>query len=226
MPDDGSSISSFPLKEVRKRRGPRPQTPKGKLEVVVTYLEMNHRPNRPPAPHRGEKLALMRVERPVPSFYRYLYNTVGAPWLWYERRLMDDDSLCDIVHHHQVEVYVLYVGGNPAGFVELDCRAGEDIEIAFLGLLPEFIGRGLGHYPPPRKPVLRVANHATRHPSMAPARVHSQVVKPPPVAITAAHDSRPQAGNAIFAHGPGQEQITGRRIHAQSDIAARVVPGP
>ena len=27
-----------------------------------------------------------------------------------------------------------------------DCRAPEDIEIALLGLLPEFIGRGLGHY--------------------------------------------------------------------------------
>ena len=146
MPDDGSSIRSFPLKEVRKRRGARPETPKGKLEVVVTYLEMNQRPTHVPVPHRGEKLALMRVERPVPSFYRYLYNTVGAPWLWYERRLLDEDSLCDIVHHHKVEVYVLYVGGNPAGFVELDGRSGEGIEIAFLGLLPEFIGRGLGHY--------------------------------------------------------------------------------
>lgn len=146
MPDDGGSIRSFPLKEVRNRPSARPKTPKGKLEVVVTYLEMGHRPNRPLAPHRGEKLALMRVDRPVPSFYRYLYNTVGAPWLWFERRLMDDDTLCDIVHHHKVDVYVLYVGGNPAGFVELDSREPEDIEIAFVGLLPEFIGRGLGHY--------------------------------------------------------------------------------
>jgi len=146
MSDDGGSIRSFPLKEVRKRPHPRRKTPKGKLEVVVTYLEMTRRPNRPAAPHRGEKLALMRLERPVPSFYRYLYNTVGSPWLWYERRLMNDDTLCDIVHHQKVEVSVLYVGGNPAGFVELDCRVAEDIELAFLGLLPEFIGRGLGHY--------------------------------------------------------------------------------
>ena len=65
MTDDGSSIRSFPLKEVRKRPIARRKPPKGKLEVVVTYLEMPHRPNRPSAPHRGEKLALMRVERPV-----------------------------------------------------------------------------------------------------------------------------------------------------------------
>ncbi len=146
MSDNGGSVSSFPLKEVRRRPNKRRKAPKGKLEVVVTYLEMTRRPNRPPAPHRGEKLALMRVERPVPSFYRYLYNTVGAPWLWHERRLMNDDTLCDIVHHHKVEVFVLFVGGNPAGFVELDCRTSEEIEIALFGLLPEFIGRGLGHY--------------------------------------------------------------------------------
>jgi len=144
--DDDSHIRTFPPKDVRNRRANRRNTPKGKLEVVITYLEMTHRPRRPHSPHRGEKLALMRAERPIPSFYRYLYNTVGAPWLWYERRLLDDDSLCDIIHHHQVEVYVLYVGGNPAGFVELDCRVADEVEIGLFGLLPEFIGRGLGHY--------------------------------------------------------------------------------
>ena len=119
----------------------------GELEVVVTYLEMSHRPDRPPAPYRGEeKLALMRVERPTPSFYRYLYNSVGDPWLWYERRLMDDDTLCEIIHQPKIEVHVLFVGGNPAGFVELDCRTTSDIEVVFLGLLPEFIGRSLGRY--------------------------------------------------------------------------------
>lgn len=143
---DDNSIRSFPLKGVRKQATPKRKTPKGKLEMVITYLEMSHRPIRPPVPHRGEKLALMRLERTVPSFYRFLYNTVGGPWLWYERRLMDDATLCDIVHHPRVEIYVLYVGGSPAGFVELDCRVTDEIEISFFGLLPEFIGRGLGRY--------------------------------------------------------------------------------
>ena len=119
----------------------------GEIEIVITYLEMSHRPDRPPALHRGEeKLALKRVECPAPSFYRYLYNTVGGPWLWYERRLMDDATLCGTIHHHKVELYVLYTDGNPAGFLELDCRDCENIEIVFLGLLPGFIGCGLGHY--------------------------------------------------------------------------------
>ena len=36
MSDDGGSISSFPLKEVRRRPNKRRKAPKGKLEVVVT----------------------------------------------------------------------------------------------------------------------------------------------------------------------------------------------
>jgi len=34
----------------------------------------------------------------------------------------------------------------PAGFAELDRRNKEDIELVQFGLMPEFIGRGLGWY--------------------------------------------------------------------------------
>jgi GNAT superfamily N-acetyltransferase len=40
----------------------------------------------------------------------------------------------------------MYTGGVPAGFVELDRRREDEVEIAYFGLLPEFIGRGLGRY--------------------------------------------------------------------------------
>ena len=64
------------------------------LDDVITYLEMREPPKTPrlPAP-AGIKLALMRAEAPTVSFYRYLYETVGTPWLWYERRLMEDARL-------------------------------------------------------------------------------------------------------------------------------------
>jgi GNAT superfamily N-acetyltransferase len=38
------------------------------------------------------------------------------------------------------------VGGVPAGYAELDCRHSGEIELAYFGLIPEFIGRGLGAY--------------------------------------------------------------------------------
>ena len=85
-------------------------------------------------------------EKPTVSFYRYLYNTVGEDWLWFERRLMQDDALTALIQDPKIEIYVLYVRGAPAGYVELDCRVENDIEIAYFGLMPEFIGRGFGRY--------------------------------------------------------------------------------
>ena len=117
------------------------------LDIVVTYLEMLKPPTRPtvPAPPGG-KIALLRAERPTVSYYRYLYNTVGEPWLWWERRLLTDAELEQIIHDPKVEIYVLYVDGVPAGYAELDRRKEDDVELAYFGLVPQFIGRKLGPF--------------------------------------------------------------------------------
>ena len=117
------------------------------IETMVTYLEMREQPTRPttPAPNLG-KLALMRAEKPTPSYYRYLYGAVGEKLNWTDRLVLDDDELRAIIHDPLVEIYVLYLGGVPAGFTELDRRGEGEIELVYLGLTPEYIGRGLGLY--------------------------------------------------------------------------------
>ncbi len=118
-----------------------------KLTTVVTYLEMLERPTRPPAPTpSGRKLALMRAEAPTVAFSRFLYNTAGWPWWWYERRLMSDAALAAIVQDPKFETYVLYVEGTPAGYFEIDRRQAEIVELAYFGLMPEFVGQRLGPY--------------------------------------------------------------------------------
>ena len=118
------------------------------LDVTITYLEMRERPARGPArpPRLTEKLALMRAERPAVGFYRYLYNAVGESWRWYERNLLSDRELAAIVQDEKVEVCVLYYGGAPAGYAELDLRQEGEIELAYFGLIPDYIGLGLGKY--------------------------------------------------------------------------------
>jgi GNAT superfamily N-acetyltransferase len=119
----------------------------GRLDLTITYLEMTERPPHPHVvpPHRL-KLSLLRAHQPTVGFYRFLYNSVGEPWLWYERRVMSDDDLARIIQDDRVEIYVLYVDGVPAGFAELDLRTPPNIELAYFGLMPDFIGRGLGRY--------------------------------------------------------------------------------
>lgn len=119
------------------------------LDVTITYLEMHAPPRRPPSapPHVGTPVALQRVHNPTVSYYRYIQHTVGDPWLWWERRTFKDTKLASVIQDTAVEFYVLTVGAVPAGFVELDFRGmPEDAEVAYFGLMPEFIGRGLGPY--------------------------------------------------------------------------------
>ena len=116
------------------------------LDVVTTYMEMTERPTRPTVPCPPGQYAVLRLERPSVTFYRYLYSQVGERWMWSDRRKMSDETLDAAINAEGIEIYVLYAGGEPAGYVELDRRAKPDIRIAYFGLAPFFIGRGLGRY--------------------------------------------------------------------------------
>jgi len=122
--------------------------PPGQLKMVVTYLEMTKPPRIQHQSRRTENLSIIRTHRPTIGFYRYLYQAVGEDWLWYERQQMSDHELEQIITDPDVRIYVLYVNGTPAGYSEIDCRKPQrnGIELAYFGLIPDFIGRGLGGY--------------------------------------------------------------------------------
>ena len=114
------------------------------LEVTRTYLEMTA-----PAQLRraGSPDPLSRVERVVEcptSFYRYLYREVGRRYHWVDRLDWGDAQLRAHLADVRIGVWAMYVGGAPAGFFELRQDDDGSVEIAYFGLLPEFIGRGLG----------------------------------------------------------------------------------
>jgi GNAT superfamily N-acetyltransferase len=117
------------------------------ISTTVTYLEMRAPPDRAPVPPPHDGVVLVHARRPNVAYYRFLCNTVGAPWLWVDRRRLDDAQLASILDDPRVEVHVAMVDGVPAGYAELDRRAEVetgDVELAYFGLMPSFIGRGLG----------------------------------------------------------------------------------
>jgi len=118
----------------------------GKLEIEVTDLEMTNKPVRSNrVPLAGTTLDVRRAKQPTLHFYRYLYETVGTPYLWFSRSVMSDEALSAIIHDERVELLVLYVDGCPAGFAELDRRAGAaDTDIQYFGLVSEHLGQGFG----------------------------------------------------------------------------------
>lgn len=117
------------------------------IETVITFLEMTSPPSAPPPPPPMGPLAIMLAENPTVSYYRYLYNTVGADHLWWERRIISDDDLQSAIQADNIDLFVLYVAGVPAGYFELGTfEDGKRIELVYFGLIPEFIGQGYGAY--------------------------------------------------------------------------------
>lgn len=116
---------------------------RGWVESNVTYLEMRARPDRPPVLGQGG-IEVHRAVQPTVSFYRYLYETIGADWTWSGRRLMGDAALAVEIEDPELEVNVLWVKGVPAGLIELDHRSSPEIKLSYFGLIPDFVGRGFG----------------------------------------------------------------------------------
>lgn len=114
------------------------------VPTVVTYLEMTKAPARLPPQPVGGRLALMRVE-PMPlHFYRYLYSTIGRDYYWVERLGIDDADLAGRISGEDIEISVLYGGGAPAGYFELDFSEMPAVTLAYFGLFEDWIGRGIG----------------------------------------------------------------------------------
>jgi GNAT superfamily N-acetyltransferase len=115
------------------------------VDVRVYYLELRSHPGRTMASPR-EGLAVLHCRRPTVAYYRFLYHGVGRDYHWHSRGNLPDPELAALVQDPLDELHVLHVEGAPAGFAELDRRRAGEIELVQFGLMPEFIGQGLGKY--------------------------------------------------------------------------------
>lgn len=112
--------------------------------VDVTFLRMDRAPAEPaprlPAPLRVERLRpRCGVER-----YRRLYDGVGHDYVWWLRRTLSDAELDAVLADPAISIHVLHADGEELGFFELDRRNHPSINLAYFGLMPAAVGRGVG----------------------------------------------------------------------------------
>ncbi len=115
------------------------------VDVTVYYLEMVAPSQRSvPAPRDG--LTVLHAQTPSVSYYRFLYDSVGKDYHWLSRRKLSNKELAAIIGDPRNELHVLHVNGSPAGFAELDRRQPAEVELVQFGLMPDFLGQGLGKW--------------------------------------------------------------------------------
>lgn len=112
------------------------------MQVVVTYLEMRDASSLRAATG-GPQLELRRLGEPCAALNRFFYVEVGRAWRWVDRLSWTDDAWQAWVERPQLSTWIAGHAGNPVGYAELD-HVGDDLEVTYFGLLPQFIGRGMG----------------------------------------------------------------------------------
>jgi GNAT superfamily N-acetyltransferase len=81
-----------------------------------------------------------------PELNRFLYTAVGGEHWWVDRLCYSYADWMALLSRPGFETWVAYVEGTPAGYFELDGETGTDVEVASFGILPQFLGQGIGGY--------------------------------------------------------------------------------
>ncbi len=115
------------------------------VPVHTVYLEMKKTSDFKAPPIEG-KAEMRKRTKVKPEEHLMLYEAVGKEHQWFDRALMPEEELKAILEDDLVELHTLHVDGKLAGYIELDRRTEGDVEISYLGLLPGYLGGGLGQF--------------------------------------------------------------------------------
>ena len=115
------------------------------LAYTVTFLEMTERPGwgYPHLP-AGEPHTLLKAEKPPVWYFLALYDAVGRDYAWEDIHAREQDDLEAWLTRPETELFTLMGPGWPQGFFLLDGTSTGVVEIAYFGMVPQAVGRGLG----------------------------------------------------------------------------------
>ena len=74
---------------------------------------------------------------------KFLYAFIGKQWLWRDKLSCSDEQWQSYVRDENLKTFIGLKQASVVGYYELKKVEG-DVEIAYFGLAPEFIGKGYG----------------------------------------------------------------------------------
>lgn len=116
------------------------------VRVKRTYLEMRSPGELRPATAPRPAPAIERLEECTISLFRFLYQEVGQAYHWTDRLSWSDETVRDYLATPGVSIWLMSWQGAPAGYFEMREHEDRSVEIAYFGLLPNFVGRGWGKH--------------------------------------------------------------------------------
>ena len=113
------------------------------MSLITTYLEMRSPEQLQPKRSSNPQFRVKEMDRDW-RFNRDCYLAVGDQWAWTDKRGWTDEQWKEYATAPELRTFAGYYEEALAGYYELRRDMEGGIEIAYFGLLPEWIGRGLG----------------------------------------------------------------------------------
>src|SRR5262249_3986155 len=115
-----------------------------RTKLTTYHLEMTDPKDFRPTARRRADLEIRQAEIPCPELNRFFYATVGGNWFWLDRLAWPYEQWLNYVNRPELKPWYALFSGTPAGYFELESQPASGVEIVYFGLLPQFVGQGLG----------------------------------------------------------------------------------
>lgn len=114
-------------------------------KVITIFLEITSREKFIPKQGFAEKMDIRQVNND-PFINHMFFLAVGLPWAWYSRLLWTPRDWDEHFLHKEVFTCLAFSGKSLVGYFELEKTDEKAMEIKFIGLLPQYTGKGLGGF--------------------------------------------------------------------------------
>ena len=121
-------------------------TDRSLIVVTRTYLEMRAPAELNPARNNDPLIKIEWQPNCSIELFRDLYREVGRNYFWIDRLPWTNEQIKTYLQQPVVSLWLMTYDGDIAGYFELKKEADGSTEIAYFGLMPKFIGRGLGKH--------------------------------------------------------------------------------
>lgn len=112
--------------------------------VTVHFLEMLKVEQHIPSAKVVDNLQVIEAQFNLPLLNKSFYHWVGGPWQWLEKLTWSDQQWAEYTNREEMKTYIGYFLGTPMGYFEVELQPKNEVQILYFGLIPAFIGKGLG----------------------------------------------------------------------------------
>ena len=109
------------------------------------YLEINTINDLKTKPISSECFSLKEANKDNFDLNKFFYKQIGKRHQWVDRLIWQDKDWLKYISNENLRTYIFKIENDLVGYFELIFN-NDDCEIAYFGILEEFIGKGFGGF--------------------------------------------------------------------------------